>query len=208
MENASKALLIAGGILLAILTLSLVIYMTTVTSSMADAQDARTLANQINTFNKEYEAYNKRKMYGTDVITVINKAIDYNGGLDADETDHFIDMIFTINDSFTTTKKTVITYSNGTSDTNITKEGISSLDAGTYQLKTVEGTNKMNINIINFFNGETNDPPVVTNNYSNRVEEIYQYCALTNFKRAIFSCTNVIYNADTGRIQSMTFEQQ
>lgn len=78
MENASKALMIAGGILLAILTLTLVVYMMTAVTSMGDAQDAKTLAQQKTTFNKEYEAYNKRRMYGTDVITVINKAADNN----------------------------------------------------------------------------------------------------------------------------------
>ena len=74
MENASKALIIAGGILLAILTLSLVVYMMTAVTSMADAQDAEALARQKTEFNKGYEAYNKRMMYGTDVITVMNKA--------------------------------------------------------------------------------------------------------------------------------------
>ena len=78
MENASKALMIAGGILLAILTLSLVVYMMTAVTSMADAQDAEALARQKTEFNKGYEAYNKRMMYGTDVITVMNKAVDNN----------------------------------------------------------------------------------------------------------------------------------
>lgn len=78
MENASKALMIAGGILLAILTLTLVVYMMTALTSMGEAQDAKTLAQQKTTFNKEYEAYNKRRMYGTDVITVINKATENN----------------------------------------------------------------------------------------------------------------------------------
>lgn len=78
MENASKALLIAAGILLALIILSLLIYMTNTTSRMAKAQDEKTEAEQLAAFNREYEAYNKTKMYGTDVITVYNKAKNNN----------------------------------------------------------------------------------------------------------------------------------
>lgn len=79
MENAAKALLIAGGILLALMTLSLIVYMSTATTRMAQAQEEKKAAEELTAFNMEYEAYNKRLMYGTDMITVYNKAEDSNG---------------------------------------------------------------------------------------------------------------------------------
>lgn len=84
MENASKALLMAGGVLIAILILSLLVYMATTTSRLAEAQDEKTLAQQTAAFNSEYEAYNKTRMYGTDIITVVKKADDYNIKTEAD----------------------------------------------------------------------------------------------------------------------------
>lgn len=78
MENAAKALIIAGGILFAIMILSLVVYMSTTTTRMAEAQDEKKKVEELTAFNKEYEAYNKRLMYGTEVITVYNKAEEYN----------------------------------------------------------------------------------------------------------------------------------
>lgn len=78
MENASKALLIAGGILLALMTLSLIVYVSTSTTRMAEAQDAKKASEELSAFNASYEAYNKRLMYGTDVISVWNKANNYN----------------------------------------------------------------------------------------------------------------------------------
>lgn len=78
MENASKALLMAGGILLAILILSAFVFMFSSAKNFSASQEAKTLEEQIRAFNSEYEAYNKTVMYGTDVITVINKSIDYN----------------------------------------------------------------------------------------------------------------------------------
>ena len=51
MENAAKALLIAGGILLALMTLSLVVYMSTATTRMAEAQDEKKAAEELAAFN-------------------------------------------------------------------------------------------------------------------------------------------------------------
>ena len=78
MENASKALLIAGGILLAILILSALVFMFSSVRNFSESQEEKTLAEQTAKFNAEYDVYNKSVMYGTDVISVINKAIDYN----------------------------------------------------------------------------------------------------------------------------------
>lgn len=78
MENASKALIIAGGILLAMMILALMVYLGTSITDMAESEDKRTLAEQTEEFNKSYLSYNKSRVYGTDVITVYNKAKDNN----------------------------------------------------------------------------------------------------------------------------------
>ena len=48
---------------------------------------------QIKAYNFEYEQYNDGEMYGTDVITIINKAIDQNKkeGISKNEKGQFID---------------------------------------------------------------------------------------------------------------------
>ena len=74
MENASKALLIASGILFAMLVLTMMVYMSGRITEMGEAQESKKAAEQLAAYNAEYEAYNKKLMYGTDVITVINKA--------------------------------------------------------------------------------------------------------------------------------------
>lgn len=74
MENASKALIMAGGILLAMMILALVIYVTTSMTSMQEAQDTRIAAQQLEEFNNSYLVYNKTIMYGADVLSVYNKA--------------------------------------------------------------------------------------------------------------------------------------
>jgi len=76
MENASKALLIAGGIFLAILILSAMMYMASSITSIGEAQENKKAAEQLAAFNAQYEAYDKQLMYGTDIVTVINKAYE------------------------------------------------------------------------------------------------------------------------------------
>ncbi len=85
MENASKALLIAGGVLIAIIIISMFIMMYNRMASIQKAQEEQTKMEQLAAFNAEYEAYNKKVMYGTDVITVINKAIENNNRYSGNE---------------------------------------------------------------------------------------------------------------------------
>lgn len=78
MENASKALLMAGGILIAVLTIALVIQVFSSISHNYKAQDDIEAVEQITAFNKEYESYNRKLLRGTDIISVCNKAISNN----------------------------------------------------------------------------------------------------------------------------------
>lgn len=86
MENATEALLIAGGILFAILTLSLVTYMVGNVSEWGKAQDAEKELQKSAEWNSEWEAYNKKILYGAEVLTVVNKAeqhnLEYDGNAD------------------------------------------------------------------------------------------------------------------------------
>lgn len=73
MENATKALLIAGGVLIALIIITMFILMFNRLSSMEKEQTEQTEMEQLAAFNAEYEAFNKKVMYGVDVITLINK---------------------------------------------------------------------------------------------------------------------------------------
>lgn len=78
MENASKALEIAAGVLLAVLIMSLIAYFFTSISSWPEQQDDEKMVEQTAKFNLEYEVYDKKGMYGADVISCLTKAINNN----------------------------------------------------------------------------------------------------------------------------------
>lgn len=93
MENASKALTMAGGILIAILTISLFIYMFTSMSGIFQSEDEVKRIQEIEEYNKQYESYNRKLLRGTDVISLINKAISSNTKYEGVE-EYYVDIEF------------------------------------------------------------------------------------------------------------------
>lgn len=78
MENVSRALIIAAGVLISIIILSLFIVMYNRMSSISKTQEETLKQAQLQEFNAQYEAYNKKVMYGVDVISLSNKVIQNN----------------------------------------------------------------------------------------------------------------------------------
>ncbi len=198
MENAAKALLISAGILLALMTLSLIVYVSTATTRLVDAQEKKKAEEELTAFNKEYEAYNKTRMYGTEIITVVNKAIEYN--IDAKEK---IEITLITTNDYDTIEETVTTDSRG--KTTHTKTRI--VDGLSLKANTSHNATSLKA----FFSQPVEDS-LGNEISSHRILNIY--CALTTFKRSIFECVpdsdpagpGVTYN-ENGRIVHMTFRE-
>lgn len=84
MENATHALLIAGGILLGILTITMLVFMFANLNTIGTAQAEKQEADALTAWNAEWEAYNKQLLYGAQVLTVLNKAEQNNAEYDND----------------------------------------------------------------------------------------------------------------------------
>lgn len=79
MDNSlSKALIIAAGVLLAMVVVAFMMYSFREISSWSTTQNEEQVVEQIEKFNKEYEAFDKDLMYGVDVISCLNKAKSNN----------------------------------------------------------------------------------------------------------------------------------
>ena len=78
MENATKALEMAAGVMLGVMLMALVAYFFTTISSWPQNEEDIMSADQLAKFNREYEVYQKSKMYGVDVISCLNKVISNN----------------------------------------------------------------------------------------------------------------------------------
>lgn len=73
MENASKALLIAGGVLIAILIIGLLVNSFTSISSIQQTKLSEEEQEKLVKFNEQYTKYLGQYVYGTEVVTLRNK---------------------------------------------------------------------------------------------------------------------------------------
>lgn len=109
MENASKALIMAGEILIALLIIALLVFGFTKISNLSETKQGTIEAEQLAAFNKQYESYNRKLLRGVDVISLINKAIDNNKRYDNEE-------YYKINVEFSMAETTVYVMNNGDKD--------------------------------------------------------------------------------------------
>ena len=78
MENASKALLIGAAILFAVMILSLLMIGYQQISSYFAEKHEVAMIEQTTKFNGQFENYNQKSIRGSDMISLMNKVIDYN----------------------------------------------------------------------------------------------------------------------------------
>ena len=78
MENAAKALLIAGGVLISLLVITFLIYMLGHVRTIRNAEAEKVEVEKLQKFNQEYEAYNRTVMFGADVLSLVHKMKDNN----------------------------------------------------------------------------------------------------------------------------------
>lgn len=226
MENASKALIVAGGILLALIVLTLLVYGLTATGRIEEAQNKADETEELAKFNMEYESYNKKRMYGIELISLINKAMEHNSKMNASKIDHpyYINIKFTTIEPFKNQLfridntqeskeekevKNVNTYKTDLQALGIYDQAKSklSLAKGTYTLGTFQNNGEsfvINNDFTIKFSASTEDIIRTTVGGSTTYKI---YSSLTNFKKAVFECQKVSYNKNTGRIYEIVFKQ-
>lgn len=78
MENASKALIMAGSILLAIMVIGLLLFSWGKLSDFKKNDDKFEEVDNISKFNLQFANYENRIVYGYEIISLANKIADYN----------------------------------------------------------------------------------------------------------------------------------
>lgn len=235
MENASKALMMAGAVLLTILILGMVVYFYSQFKSFPREQEAAKEQQQITKFNEEYESYQKQKMYGVDVVTIMNKAINNNkkyanfitGKYLLGENNYYIDVQVTL---LTPISSSAIQYIPGT-------DGL--IDTIPLKNRTIRGKingkgkeesfkleqvfdAKVPFTLLEFNDTEAfmdrkieeflKDFETVKIQLSGETKfDEFNYTVVssgfTDFKRKYFECTGIEYNKETSRVSKIMFKE-
>ena len=78
MENASKALIMAGSVLIALMIIGALMLMFGNLTSYQETDTRGTRSAQITEFNQQFETYDRNDVRGSDLYSLLNKVIDYN----------------------------------------------------------------------------------------------------------------------------------
>lgn len=75
MDNASKALIMAGGVLIAIMIIGVSMYILAGARGFAEASNTQAELSAVESFNRYYQSFDS-KILGIDVLNIYNKAED------------------------------------------------------------------------------------------------------------------------------------
>lgn len=78
MENASKALIMAGSVLIALMIIGALLLMFNGLSSYQQVGEQNTREAQVVAFNNQFETYNRQDVRGSDLYSLVNRVVDYN----------------------------------------------------------------------------------------------------------------------------------
>ena len=78
MENSAKAIIIAGGMFILIMVITLLVIFGRSLSSYMQGQHDKEMVKQITEFNNKFANYQGTELRGTELISVLNRVIDYN----------------------------------------------------------------------------------------------------------------------------------
>ena len=223
MENASKALLLAAGVLVGLILITMMIYGYGQISDYYRAKEESKESEQLADFNKEYIPYNRENVRGSDLLTLINKIIDYNE-VKIDDANRGLEIEISVQIPRDATSfyynynenKNIKLIQLGTTYTqdNIYTELIRNANdiEATY---TQALATKLSANISTLMGSNTRKEPedlftelkinpATYGGLKTIQEEILQYYQYQQFKRAHFNCENLTY--ERGQVKRFTFK--
>lgn len=205
MENAVKALEIASGVFLGLLILGALVLGYNRVSELRRTQYQVEQDQQSADFNKSYEAYNTKSVYGSEIFSLANKVVDYNKAYPAEDgyeelilSVTFIkdyDSYFQKNMEYTATG---ITTQYEKIAKKIRTDGSKKIISATNVTRTVQEWSKVSSSTLNSSFVRT----------SNEYKAITDYKQLTNVQndivRTTFKCIGYDYDTN-GKITKMSF---
>lgn len=227
MENASKALIMAGGILIALLVIGALVLMFNQLSYYQRTETDSEKTQQLADFNKEYLKYTYDDIKGYELISLVNKVIDYNIKEEVENSvDYTKKITVVINMKEFKSKYGVKNITSlFTKDTYTINNSNTIFSADLNNFRSMENTytlsamNKLSANYDTLKQAKAENQnsyetkikeivgKVVKNNSGNTISltEIEQYREYSEFKSSTFKPGNVEYH-NNGQVKQLSFE--
>ncbi len=226
MENASKALIIAGSVLMAVLIIGALMLMYNQIAGIEQIKTDNDELSKMEDYSKKFEEYNGT-IYGSELFSLANLQDDYTRRYKKEDGYIEVKIIVIINNSISGTNY----FQLGENDINkiltdknkIEKEITDFENKNKFKGKTVKYYSQLTIREIADIYGVGFSSEDLESDVEEKIrqkggeakkvlEAIDEYknikSVYTEFKNKRFKCTNVTYDQYNGRIESMSFKEK
>ena len=208
MENASKALIMAGGVLIALMVIGLLVVFFNNLSDLQGIEYSSEKTEQIAEFNKQYDVY-ARDVYGSELFSIANKIDDYNKRESTNKGYTKIELEVNIKYNMDKDFFNKNTYSASSLKAEIEKLENKVKEIGNISIKSATNS-KVSRKISQLATMRTKDIEdlgFVKTDYSENVTQYNTYkTLLTEVKAKVFQYVDFEYNKNTGRITKMKYK--
>ena len=227
MENASKALIMAGGILIALLVIGALLLMFNKLSDYQKSNSDLVETEQLAKFNEQFTQYNRDDLEGVDLISLANKVVDYNrksGGIGEIKYSQKLTLTININqnkfEDMLAEEPIVFTASQYVISESTTQNNSQFFNAiskyrGYEEKNTLNNMKKLVSRMSGLSDGTVTVQDIIGKNFVDEngnvipnnkiIQALTEYQEYSAFKTAIFKSTGVTYY-DNGQIKTMTVE--
>lgn len=207
MENASKALIMAGSVLIALIVISLLVVFYNNIRNLQKTELSVEQQEKAGEFNKQYEVY-QRDIYGSELLSLVNKINDYNKIEAENEGYTKIEIYVTFEKNVDSTY-----FSKGTYNSSTMKNKINELDKKIEELgnQTIKSKKSSSITrkVSKLATMRTADIEALGFEQSDYKEQVATYnlqkSLLTQIKSQAFAYSKTDYDNNTGRITKMYY---
>lgn len=206
MENATKALEMAGSVLIGMLIIGALVFGYTKISETKQVEQDSLSSQQAADFNKKFESYNRDGIYGSELLSLANLIVDYNNK-EANETKGYesVELSVTIKKIIgaqvftgTTYTQTTLTNNYNTLSTNISNSN--EIEKGKKISYWANSSSELRANFSDSTNPTLSEMQGKIETYNKLVTE------QEDMARKVFKVVKVEYDKN-GRITKMTYSE-
>lgn len=217
MENASKALIMACGVLISLMVIGLLVLFYNNLSGMQKIKTDSETEQQAAEFNKQYDVY-ARDVYGSEILSIANKIADYNKreadnkgytpiDLEVTFTKGLSERYFVENKVYSAKDLYDITANKSAKNPICLEEYVKQLGNKTVYSRTNSSISRQIKKIATMRTNDLQALGIEEADYKDNLAEYNQYKnLLTQMKETVFKYVKFDYDENNGRIKKMIYK--
>lgn len=217
MGNASKALIMAGGVLISLMVIGLLVLFYNNLSGMQKIKTDSETEQQAAEFNKQYDVY-ARDVYGSEILSIANKIADYNKreadnkgytpiDLEVTFTKGLSERYFVENKVYSAKDLYDITANKSAKNPICLEEYVKQLGNKTVYSRTNSSISRQIKKIATMRTNDLQALGIEEADYKDNLAEYNQYKnLLTQMKETVFKYVKFDYDENNGRIKKMIYK--